>query len=85
MMDFDVLEVKDLPKEIGQHFMTDKVMVMESDEFDGVRIIPYADKNEQKEAIDRLCGMFKGKLSVEEFMAEKQFEKELEERRWNTP
>ncbi len=70
-----VLETKTLPEELSKLVSADKVRVVQ--EGDEIRITPFKGYAPEWP----LCGMLAdGRLSSEEFMADKQAEKELENR-----
>lgn len=74
-MDSTVLSVNALPELLIKRFNIDKVRVQEEN---GIITLTPIDKSNQLKAIDRLMGMFAGKLSSEDYVAQKQIDKELE-------
>lgn len=75
-MDDMVLSVRALPEHLSRRFHSDRVRVHEEN---GVVILTPVDTlTEQERAIDRLCGMFAGKLSTDDYISQKQIDKELE-------
>ncbi|GHU76150.1 hypothetical protein FACS189461_3380 [Spirochaetia bacterium] len=70
-----VLDVQTLPDMIFSRISTKKVRIHE--ENGSILLTPVAEK---KQGFDVLFGMFSdGRISTEEYMKEKQFEKELED------
>ena len=76
-MDEMILSVNTLPYPLHQRIRSDRVRVREEN---GVFMLtPMVGTNEQaKECVNRLCGMFEGKLSTDEYVAQKQLDKEIE-------
>jgi hypothetical protein len=69
-----VLEVRKLPETVFSRITTEKVRVFE--ENGTITLTPIYEK---KPHFDHLIGMFSdGKISVDDFLKEKQYEKELE-------
>jgi hypothetical protein len=69
-----VLDIQTLPEVILSKIPTKKVKVYE--ENDTITLTPFSD---EKPRFDHLIGMFSdGKISIDDFLAEKQIEKELE-------
>jgi len=69
-----VLEVQTLPESIFSKIPTKKVKVYEED--GTITLTPFS---EEKPRFDHLVGMFSdGKISIDDFLAEKRLEKELE-------
>jgi virulence-associated protein VagC len=69
-----ILDVQTLPETVFFFFFTEKVMIHE--ENGTIVLTPLIEKREN---FDVLFGMFSdGKISTEEYIKEKQFEKELE-------
>lgn len=74
-MDSTILSVNALPELLIKHFNIDKVRVQEEN---GIITLTPINKSKQLKAINQLMGMFAGKLSTEDYMAQKQIDKELE-------
>ena len=69
-----VLDIQTLPETIFSRIPTQKVKVYEED--GAITLIPFA---EEKPQFDHLIGMFSdGKISIDDFLKEKQHERELE-------
>jgi virulence-associated protein VagC len=69
-----ILDVQTLPETVFSRFSTEKVLFRE--ENGSIVLTPVSEK---KQDFDVLFGMFSdGKLSSDEYMMEKQFEKEME-------
>jgi hypothetical protein len=69
-----VLDVQTLPENIFSKITTQKVKVYE--ENGTITLTPFS---EEKPRFDHLIGMFSdGKISIDDFLAEKQRERELE-------
>jgi hypothetical protein len=69
-----VLDIQTLPEEIFSRISTRKVKVYE--ENGNITLTPFS---EEKPRFDHLIGMFSdGKISIDDFLEEKQLEKELE-------
>ena len=69
-----ILDVQTLPEAVFSRISTKKVKIHE--ENGSIILTPFIEK---KQNFDALFGMFSdGKISTEEFMKEKQIEKELE-------
>jgi hypothetical protein len=69
-----ILDVQTLPETVFSRISTEKVMFRE--ENGSIVLTPVSEKRQN---FDALFGMFSdGRLSSEEYMREKQFEKELE-------
>jgi len=69
-----VLDIQTLPDVILSKISTKKVKVCE--ENGTITLTPFSDENPR---FDHLVGMFSdGKISIDDFLAEKQMEKELE-------
>ena len=69
-----VLDIQTLPENILSKISTKKVKVYE--ENGTITLTPFPD---EKPRFDHLIGMFSdGKISIDDFLAEKQLEKELE-------
>ena len=69
-----VLDIQTLPETIFSRIPTKKVKIYE--ENGTITLIPFA---EEKPRFDHLIGMFSdGKISVDDFLKEKQHERELE-------
>ena len=76
-MDDMVLSVSTLPEPLHRRIHSEMVRVHEEN---GLFILtPIFNTNEYaKTCIDRLCGMFEGKLSTYDYVIQKQLDKELE-------
>jgi hypothetical protein len=71
-----ILDVQTLPETVFSRISTEKVMFREEN---GSIVLTPVSVSEKRQNFDVLFGMFSdGKLSSEEYMREKQFEKELE-------
>jgi hypothetical protein len=69
-----VLDIQTLPENIFSRISTKKVKVYE--ENGSITLTPFSD---EKPRFDHLIGIFSdGKISIDDFLAEKQLEKELE-------
>jgi len=69
-----ILDIQTIPEVILSKISTKKVKVYE--ENGTITLTPYSD---EKPRFDHLVGMFSdGKISIDDFLAEKQIEKELE-------
>ncbi|MCL2512308.1 MAG: hypothetical protein FWF08_00280 [Oscillospiraceae bacterium] len=72
-----ILNVNTLPDHLFRYIRSDKIKFNEENGV--ITLTPVADVTERAmAAIDRLQGMFSGKLSTEDFIAQKQTEKDLE-------
>jgi hypothetical protein len=72
-----ILSVNTLPEPLHRHIRSDRVRVHEED--GNIILMPLDNANEHARAcIDRLYGMFEGKLSADDYAAQKQLDKELE-------
>ena len=76
-MDDMILSVSTLPEPLHRRIRSDRVRVHEEN---GLFILtPIIDVNEQALAcIEQLCGMFAGKLSTDDYVSQKQLDKDLE-------
>jgi len=69
-----ILDIQTLPENIFSRISTKKVKVYE--ENGTITLTPFS---EEKPRFDHLIGIFSdGKISIDDFLAEKQLEKELE-------
>jgi hypothetical protein len=75
-MDDVILNVNTLPEPLYRRIRSDTVRVHEENGV--IMLTPVKPVSEQEQAVNRLCGMFTGKLSTEGYMAQKQLDKELE-------
>ena len=71
-----IISVNTLPEPLFRRIRSTRVRVRE--ENGDLILTPIENTNEQENAIERLCGMFAGQLSTEEYVAQKQLDKELE-------
>ena len=76
-MDDMILSVNALPEMLHRRIRSDKVRVHEDNDL--IILTPIYGMDEQAKAcIERLRGMFEGKLATDDYVTQKQLDKELE-------